>query len=60
MDVEVILELIDIAVSLAQAQFSGTELEQTLMDIVNHSLDAYNTHAGQTMELGLVTAEDML
>ena len=57
---DAILELVEIAVSLAESQFSGTELARTLFDIVQRGVDAYEAHTGTQLDVGLVEAEDPL
>ena len=60
MDADMIIELIDFAISMAQSQFSGTELARTLLDIVGHAVEAYNEHTGDSLDTGLITAEGLL
>ena len=57
---DTILELIDIAVTLAESQFSGSELAHTLLDIVHRGVNAYEENTGKSLNVGLVEAEDPL
>lgn len=57
---DAILELIDIAVSLAESQFSGKDLAHTLLDIVQRGVEAYEAHTGTQLDVGLIEAEDAL
>jgi len=57
---DAILELVEIAVSLAESQFSGTELARTLFDIVHRGVNAYEENTGKSLNVGLVEAEDPL
>ncbi len=60
MNTDLIFELVEMAVSLAESQFSGTELARTLLDIVQRGVDAYEEHTGTSLDVGLVEAEDTL
>lgn len=50
MNTDIILELVDTAVALAQDQFSGSELTRTLRDIIQRGVDAYDEHTGETLD----------
>jgi hypothetical protein len=60
METDVILELIDIAISIAHNQFSGTDLKYALLDIVDRAVEAYNEHTGAALDADLITAEEAL
>jgi hypothetical protein len=57
---DAILELVEIAVGLAESQFSGKDLAHTLLDIVQRGADAYEENTGKSLNVGLVEAEDAL
>ena len=60
MNTELILQLVETAIELAQDQLSGTELEQTLSDIALKGLDAYRAHTGETLDPDLIDAEESI
>jgi hypothetical protein len=60
MNTELILELVETAIELAQSQMSGTELEHTLLDIVRKGVDAYQEHTGETLDPSLIGAEESI
>jgi hypothetical protein len=60
MNTEDILQLVEIALSMAEAQLSGTELAQTLLDIARRGIEAYQDHTGGILNPGMIDAEDPL
>jgi hypothetical protein len=62
MNTELIFEILDLAVSLAKAQFDGdtahdTQVARTLLDIVQAGAQAYKLHTGEPIDESLLTAE---
>jgi hypothetical protein len=57
---DLIVELVEIAVTLAETQFSGTELAATLADIIQRGVDAYEAHTGTPVDVRFLDAEEAL
>jgi hypothetical protein len=45
-----IYELLDLAVSLAQSQLDGSTLENTLLDLVRKSIEAFEDQTGKVLD----------
>jgi hypothetical protein len=45
-----IYELLDLAVSLAQSQLDGSKLENTLLDLVRKSMEAFEDQTGKALD----------
>lgn len=57
METETILELVDIAVSLAESQLSGSALANTLADIAHRGMEAYEAHTGESLNESSIEEE---
>jgi hypothetical protein len=62
MNTQLIFEILELAVSLAKAQFDGNgqqhpEIEQTLLDIVQTGIEAYQQHTGEPIDASLIKTE---
>jgi hypothetical protein len=62
MNTTLVFEILQLAVALAQSQFSGgaagkIAITQTLLDIVQKGTEAYQQHTGQPMDPALIKAE---
>jgi len=49
-----IFDLVELAVSLAQSQLDGTDVERTLLDIIEKGVQAYEDHTGEVLDPALV------
>ena len=62
MNTALLLEIVELAVSLARRQGSGAVhddlvIEDTLLEIVERSIQAYQEHTGETLDPDLIKAE---
>jgi hypothetical protein len=62
MNTMLVFEILQLAVALAQSQFSGAAaaeiaVAQTLVDIVQKGTEAYRQHTGQPLDPTLIKAE---
>ena len=57
---DLIFELVELAISLAHAELDGGNVEETLLDIVHKSAEAYEDYTGEKLEPFLIEAEDPL
>ena len=62
MNTTLVFEILQLAVALAQSQFSGPAagkivVSQTLLDIVQKGTQAYEQHTGQPLDQALIKAE---
>jgi hypothetical protein len=65
MNVNVALEILELAVSLAKTQASGSlqkdaTLAGILLEIVEKAVQAYQAHTGEPLDPSLIKAEDVL
>ena len=60
MKANLILEFVDLAISLIQTHLDSQEAEQTLMDILHKAVQAYEDHTGETLDPRLIAAESRL
>ena len=60
MKANLILEFVDLAISLIQTHLDSQEAEQTLMDILQKAFEAYEDHTGETLDPRLIGAESRL
>jgi hypothetical protein len=63
MSVSLILQLVDVAIALAQSQTDGTaqqgaNVTNTLLVIIRKSVQAYEDHTGKPLDPLLIRAED--
>ena len=58
MDTSLILQLVQIAISLAQSQLDSKDATSILVGIVQKGVQAYETHTGQPLDKDLIKAED--
>ena len=58
MKANLILEFVDLAISLIQTHLDSQEAEQTLMDILQKAVQAYEDHTGETLDLSLIRPKD--
>ena len=52
-----ILQLIEVAVALAQSQLAPGDAANTLVSIVQRAVSAYETHVGQPLDPALIKPE---
>ena len=60
MKANLILEFVDLAISLIQTHLDSQEAEQTLVDILQKAVQAYEDHTGETLDPRLIGAESRL
>ena len=58
MNSELILRLVDTAISLARSQMDSDDAKQALIDIVQKGLRAYTEHTGEPLDQSLIKAEE--
>jgi len=56
MTINVIYQLVEVALSLAQSELEGPELERTLLDIIQKGVEAYQEQKGEPLDPRLVSA----
>jgi hypothetical protein len=54
---KLILQLIQVAIALAQSQLAPGDAADTFVGIVQRGMAAYQTHTGQPMDPSLIKAE---
>jgi hypothetical protein len=57
---DLILDLVGLAIALAQAHMQSEDVEQTLIDIVTTAVAAYHDHTGEPLDPQLVGLESRL
>jgi hypothetical protein len=58
MNAELIVEeLVDLAISFAQTQLEGYDLDDVLLDIVFKGAQAYEDNSGRTLDLSQINPE---
>jgi hypothetical protein len=57
---DLIFELVELAISLAQAEIDSGNVEQTLLDIVQKGVQAYEDHTGEQFDPLLIGVENTL
>jgi hypothetical protein len=55
-----ILEFVDLAISLIQTHLDGHEAEDAFLDILRKGVHAYEEHTGETLDPNLIGAESRL
>jgi hypothetical protein len=58
MNSDLILSLVDVAISLARSQIDTGDAKQALLGIVQKSLQAYKDHTGEPLDTSLIKAEE--
>ena len=58
MNSDLIFELVELAISLAHTHLDSGDVEQTLLDIIEKGVQAYEDHTGEKLDPYLITAED--
>jgi hypothetical protein len=58
MNPDLILRLVDLAISLAQSQMDSGDVKQALLGIVQKSVRAYTDHTGEPLDPSLIKAEE--
>jgi hypothetical protein len=58
MNPELVLKLVDVAISLAQTQMDSTDTTQALVAIVQKGVRAYEDHTGGPLDPSLIKAEE--
>jgi hypothetical protein len=60
MNPNLISQLVELAISLAQTQLDSGDTEPTLLDIVHKSVQAYKDHTGESLKVNLIRKEKPL
>ncbi len=60
MSPDLVYQLIELAINLAQSELDSGDVEKALVAVIRKSLQAYEDHTGQPMDLALIHAEDLL
>jgi hypothetical protein len=60
MKANLILEFVDLAISLIQTHLDGHEAEQAFLDILRKGVHAYEEHTGETLDPSLIGAESRI
>jgi hypothetical protein len=58
MNTDLILQLVELAISMAQSQLDGGELKETLADVILKGVRAYEEHTGETLAPLFIKAEE--
>jgi hypothetical protein len=58
MNSNLILQLIEVAIGLAQSQLNPTDTANTLLGIIQKAVQAYETHTGRPLDLSLIKPEE--
>ena len=59
-DNKLIYNLLELAISLAQSHLDGSELEDTLIDLVHKSIEAFQDLTGKTLDPDTLLPETTL
>jgi hypothetical protein len=57
MNPNLIFDLLELAISLTRTQLANGDATQTLMDLVQKSVQAYQDHTGETLDPSLIKGE---
>ena len=60
MNPQLVMKLVDVAISLAQTQLDGHGTTQALLSIVQQGVRAYENHTGGPIDPKLIRAEEPL
>jgi hypothetical protein len=58
MNPQLVLDLVDLAISLARTQMDSGDAKQALLGIVQKGATAYRDHVGKPIDLSLIKAEE--
>jgi len=58
MESDLIFELVELAISLARPELDSSDVEHTLIQIVQTGARAYEDHTGEKLDPFLITAEN--
>lgn len=58
MNTDLVLQLVELAIALAQSQLEGGELSHTLLDIIQKGVQAYEQHTGELLDPLRIQAEE--
>jgi hypothetical protein len=57
MNADLILELVEVAISFAQTHLEGEDLDNLLLDIVHKGAEAFHDNSGLDLDLSVINAE---
>ena len=60
MNPNLVFQLVEVAISLAQSQVDTGKVANTLLGIIQKSVIAYESHTGETLDPALIRAEEPL
>jgi hypothetical protein len=60
MNAKVILEFVDLAISLILTHLRGQDAKHTLLDVIQKGVQAYEDHTGEVLDPSLITTEGKL
>lgn len=60
MTANVILEFVDLAISLIQTHLDGDEAARAFLDILTKGVHAYEDHTGESLDPSLIGAESRI
>ena len=60
MNPNLIFQLLELAISLAQTQLDSGDTGRALLDIVQKSVQAYEDHTGESLDVNLIRPESSL
>ena len=55
-----ILRLVQIAISLAQTQVNGDDIRKSLLGVIQQGVQAYEDHTGEHVDIRLIRSEEPL
>ena len=58
MNPQLVLDLVDVAISLARTQMDSGDAKQALLAIVQKGAAAYRDHMGEPLDLSLIKTEE--
>jgi hypothetical protein len=58
MNSNLIFQLVEVAISLAQTQLDGDQAAKTLLAIVQKGVQAFEQHTGERLDPALIKAEE--
>ena len=58
MNPNLIVNLVDLAIALAQSQLDSGDAKQALLGIVQKGVRGYEDHTGEPLDLSLIKAEE--
>jgi hypothetical protein len=65
MNTDLVFQILELALSLAEAQVHGTAptnltIDETLLEILQKGATAYKQHTGEPLDLSLIKTEDTI